>query len=81
MAESTTAPTVSTEVEGAGEAMVVSPVAPVGDVEKAKKQGVYVRLDLRLVNTDGYIVEFYFADSNLPYDKYGISLWLSGFEY
>ncbi|KAJ2921280.1 hypothetical protein H1R20_g15815, partial [Candolleomyces eurysporus] len=33
--------------------MVVSPIAPAGDIEKAKKQ-----------------VEFYFADSNLPYDKF-----------
>ncbi|KAJ2931810.1 hypothetical protein H1R20_g5284, partial [Candolleomyces eurysporus] len=53
MAESTTTPTVSTTVEGAGESMVVSPTAATGDIEKAKKQ-----------------VEFYFADSNLPYDKF-----------
>ncbi|KAJ2930135.1 hypothetical protein H1R20_g6931, partial [Candolleomyces eurysporus] len=51
MAKSTA--TVLTTIQGAGQSMVVSPIAPAGDVKRAKKQ-----------------VEFYFADSNLPYNQF-----------
>jgi len=50
-----------------------------GDEDKAVRQGVSL-LSMNISHLTIWLVEYYFADANLPYDRYGksgLSLWLS----